>query len=67
MVTSSSPIYDENNNFIGTTTADIDLSTIQERIKNLQIGENGKSFLIDKDGLLLFMFQRQMFMLQLLP
>jgi len=51
MVTSSSPIYDENNNFIGTTTADIDLSTIQERIKNLQIGENGKSFLIDKDGL----------------
>ncbi|WP_418223773.1 methyl-accepting chemotaxis protein [Clostridium isatidis] len=51
MVTVSSPIYDKNNNFIGVTTADIDLSTIQEKIKGIKVGENGKGFLIDKEGL----------------
>ena len=51
MVTATSPIYDKNNNFIGVTTSDINISTLQENIKNIKIGENGKGFLIDKDGL----------------
>lgn len=51
MVTATSPIYDKNNNFIGVATADINLSTIQEKVANIKVGENGKGFLIDKDGL----------------
>ncbi len=44
-------MYDSNNNFIGVTTADIDLSTLQNNIKNMQIGKEGRAFLIDKSGL----------------
>lgn len=51
MVTATSPIYDKNNNFLGVAAADINLSTIQEKVANIKVGENGKAFLIDKDGL----------------
>lgn len=50
MVTTSVPFYDANKNFIGVTTADIDLSTLQSRVNNMKVGENGKAFLIDKNG-----------------
>ena len=59
MVTATSPIYDKNNNFLGVAAADINLSTIQEKVANIKVGENGKAFLIDKDGLLVFIFQKQ--------
>ncbi|MEG1256205.1 methyl-accepting chemotaxis protein [Clostridium sp.] len=51
MVTATSPFYDADNSFIGVTTADINLSTLQDNIKNMQIGEKGRAFLIDKSGL----------------
>ena len=51
MVTSTSPFYDGNNNFIGVTTADINLSSLQDSIKNMKIGNKGRAFLIDKNGL----------------
>jgi len=51
MITATCPMYDSNNNFIGVTTADIDLSTLQNNIKNMQIGKEGRAFLIDKSGL----------------
>ena len=50
MVTTSAPFYDSNNNFIGVTTADINLSTLQNNIKNMKIGTNGRAFLLDKNG-----------------
>ncbi|MEG1797985.1 MAG: methyl-accepting chemotaxis protein [Clostridium sp.] len=50
MVTATSPIYDKDNVFIGVTTADISLATIQEMIKNIKAGKEGKAFLIDSTG-----------------
>ena len=51
MITTTCPIYDSNNNFIGVTTADIDLSTLQNSVKNMKVGNEGRAFLIDKNGL----------------
>ena len=51
MVTSISPFYDDRNNFIGVATADINLTTLQDNIKNMKIGNKGRAFLIDKNGL----------------
>lgn len=51
MITATCPIYDSSNKFIGVTTADIDLSTLQNGIKNMKIGNQGRAFLIDKNGL----------------
>ncbi len=51
MITATCPMYDSNNKFIGVTTADIDLSTLQNNIKNMEIGKEGRAFLIDKSGL----------------
>jgi len=51
MITATCPIYDSSNKFIGVTTADIDLSTLQNGVKNMKIGNQGRAFLIDKNGL----------------
>ncbi|MEG2917392.1 MAG: methyl-accepting chemotaxis protein [Clostridium sp.] len=51
MVTAVCSIYDSNKNFIGVTTGDIDLSTLQNNIKNMKVGNNGRAFLIDESGL----------------
>ncbi|WP_027631428.1 methyl-accepting chemotaxis protein [Clostridium hydrogeniformans] len=50
MVTSTSPIYDENKNFMGVATSDIGLSTIQSMIEEVRIGDTGRAFLIDSSG-----------------
>lgn len=50
MVTATSPIYDKDGAFLGVTTADISLTTIQEMIKNIKAGEQGRAFLIDNNG-----------------
>ncbi len=50
MVTSASPLFDSNKNFIGVATADINLSTLQNNIKSMEIGDKGRAFLIDKNG-----------------
>ncbi|WP_346937173.1 methyl-accepting chemotaxis protein [Clostridium sp.] len=51
MITTTCPIYDSNNNFIGVTTADIDLSTLQNGVKNMKVGNEGRAFLVNKNGL----------------
>lgn len=50
MVTASAPFYDEKGNFLGETTADIDLTNLQKIINNVQFGTTGKAFLITSDG-----------------
>ena len=50
MLTATAPIYDDNKNFLGVTTADMSLKTIQENIKNIKVGQTGKAILIGKDG-----------------
>lgn len=50
MVTTAVPFYDSNNNFLGETTADINLSKLQSIVNNLKIGASGKAFLLSKDG-----------------
>lgn len=50
MITTSVPIH-TSGGFQGVVTADYDLSTIQERIKEVQLGETGYAFLLDPHGL----------------
>jgi len=50
MVTATAPIIDENNKFLGTVTADLDLSKIQEFVSELKTGEAGSTILLMPDG-----------------
>lgn len=50
MVTATVPFYDKDKKFNGVTTADINLSSLQNMIKNIKIGETGKAFLLDSNG-----------------
>lgn len=50
MVTTAAPFYDKNKNFIGVTTADIDLTSLQQMVNDLSFGETGKAFLVMEDG-----------------
>ncbi|MBP1039938.1 methyl-accepting chemotaxis protein [Vagococcus sp. BWB3-3] len=49
MVTTAYPMY-QGEKFIGVTTVDIDLSSIQRLIANLKIDFAGKAVLVDTDG-----------------
>ncbi|WP_158299593.1 methyl-accepting chemotaxis protein [Paenibacillus antri] len=51
MVTASVPVFDDRQRFIGVATGDIDLSTIQERIAQAKVGETGRAFLVDTQGM----------------
>jgi methyl-accepting chemotaxis protein len=51
MVTTTSPMYDKSNNFLGVVTADINITTIQDMIKGIKVGDTGSAFLIDNTGL----------------
>lgn len=51
MITTTSPMYNTSNEFLGVVTSDISLSTIQDMIKNIKVGNNGRAFLIDNTGL----------------
>ena len=50
MVTATKPFYDENMNFIGVTTADIDLTDIRRIVSQISVGETGWAFLLGEDG-----------------
>ncbi|WP_139904942.1 methyl-accepting chemotaxis protein [Clostridium thermarum] len=50
MITATVPLFDINKNFIGVTTGDISLNSIQNLIGNIRIGITGRAFLIDKNG-----------------
>ncbi|MBC2582398.1 methyl-accepting chemotaxis protein [Clostridium sp. DJ247] len=51
MITATSPFYNKDKSFMGVSTADIDLTTIQNMIKNAKVGQNGRAFLVDKNGI----------------
>jgi len=51
MVTTTAPFYDTQKNFMGVTTADIDLSSLQKMVSDIKIGVNGNATLLTKDGL----------------
>ena len=50
VITSSTPVYDDANEFRGVAGIDIKLATITEHIANLTIGRTGYGFLIDSEG-----------------
>ena len=51
MVTAASAFYDTNRNFKGVVTGDIDLSSLQQMVSDIKIGETGRAFLVDRTGL----------------
>ncbi|HEX3021270.1 MAG TPA: methyl-accepting chemotaxis protein [Lachnospiraceae bacterium] len=50
MSSCSTPIYQPDGTFIGVITVDIELSTIQNIVASIQIGEQGRAMLITKEG-----------------
>ena len=50
MVTATKPFYDENNKFMGVTTADIDLTDIRKIVSQISVGDTGWAFLLGKNG-----------------
>ena len=50
MVTATKPFYDERNNFMGVTTADIDLTDIRRIVSQMSVGNTGWAFLLGKNG-----------------
>ena len=44
------PMYNSDNKFIGVVTVDINITSIQQLISDLQIGETGKATLLTGDG-----------------
>lgn len=47
------PINDANGSFLGAVTVDIELTTIQNLISSIQVGNTGKAFLINEEGIFL--------------
>jgi len=50
MVTCYEPVYDINGNPIAAIGADVELTAMNERIINTQVGQSGYAFVIDKKG-----------------
>jgi methyl-accepting chemotaxis protein len=50
MSSCSAPMYDSNHNFIGVITVDIELTTIQDIVSHIKIGETGTAFLLNSEG-----------------
>ena len=50
MSSNACPIYDANNNFIGCTTIDINLSAITDVINSIKVGNTGYAMLLSDDG-----------------
>jgi methyl-accepting chemotaxis protein len=53
MITCTAPMYDKSGKFMGVTTGDVDLISLQTLIGSIKIGESGRAFLLGKDGLYL--------------
>lgn len=51
-IAASCPVYDEQQNLLGVVSTDIFVSHISDFIKNLEIGETGSSFIMERSGLL---------------
>jgi methyl-accepting chemotaxis protein len=51
VVTVSSPVYNDNNEFVGVVGMDILLDTLSNSISKMRIGNNGYPFIIDSNGI----------------
>ncbi len=51
-ISASQPAYDANGTFIGVLSTDLYLSQISDFLKELEVGETGKTFIIDRNGLI---------------
>ena len=58
-IAASRPVYDENRNFIGVVSVDIFLSQLSSYLKNLNIGETGAAFIVERNGLLVASSDRE--------
>lgn len=47
------PIYDKNNKFLGCVTVDMELTSIQNIVNSVKVGQNGKAFLLTGSGVYL--------------
>lgn len=50
MITAVSPFFDENNQFQGVISGDIDLNVVIKRTSSIKIGTSGYAFLLGNDG-----------------
>ncbi|MDS1005184.1 methyl-accepting chemotaxis protein [Clostridium sporogenes] len=50
MVTTSTPFNDKQGNFLGVSTADINLDHLQKTVSQLKFGETGRAILLDNKG-----------------
>lgn len=53
MSSCSVPIYDNNLKFIGAATVDIELTAVQTFVAGISVGETGKAFLLNSQGIYL--------------
>ena len=53
MSSCSVPIYNANREFIGVITADIILSTLQDIVENIHVGDSGRAILLNGEGVYL--------------
>ncbi len=49
-ITTASPVYDSLGNLLGVVGVDIEISDLSDFISTLQIGQNGKAFILDNTG-----------------
>ena len=47
-ITASVPFYNENGEFNGVVTGDIQLSNVQRLVNDIEVLENGRAFLLDR-------------------
>jgi len=50
VITGSTPVYDESDNFRGVAGIDLQIATVTEHVSSLSIGKTGYGFLIDSEG-----------------
>lgn len=55
IVTSATPVYDQNNIFQGVLAADVQLARISEQISAVKVGKTGFAFLVDTEGRIISM------------
>lgn len=53
MITMVAPFYDENKRLRGMATADLDLSNLQQKVKEIKVGQTGWAILLDRNGMYL--------------
>ena len=52
-IATSSPVYDANNNLVGVVAVEQQLAQISDFLRSMKISSEGKTFIIERDGLLI--------------